>query len=102
MSWVAQPDQSFGVQLPCSLAGETRIGADQTIDGRRITAQTVAGHDDALQTLGQASYRIVQCLLHCLCFPHRRRFWLIKGMMLIVNCRRKTELLVGLPATPDA
>jgi hypothetical protein len=98
---VTQPDQRLGVQLTCPLAGETQIGADQTIHGRWIAVQTVTGYDDVLQPLRQAAYRIVQGLPHRFCFPHRCRVWLIEDTMFIAHRRRRAEPLVGLDFPPD-
>ena len=76
---LAHKDQGFGMQLTHTLAGETQIGSDLTIDGWRLAVQTIASHDDVPQTLGQTLHGIVEYLALPLPIPlrdplHRGRY----------------------------
>ena len=69
MSRMTQPNQGFGMQLPCTLPTETQRGADATIGAGLAAVETITGGDDLLQPLGQTGHQMMQGGLDNVCFP---------------------------------
>jgi len=66
---LAQPDQSFGMQLSRALTTEAQPGPNLAIEGTRLPGQLVAGQNDNPQSLRQPGYQVPDGRMNDRCLP---------------------------------
>jgi hypothetical protein len=95
---MAQPDQRLGVKLTRALAGEAQRRADLTVEGWRMTIQSIAGDDNIFQSRGQATDHGLERLANRSRLPDGRgvrRFELLERRLTLL------ESSTRLDGTPD-